>query len=297
MAFTRAFGFPPTPVTQETVTLFVAYLGAEGLSVSTIESYLAALRYFRIMADPSCTLPSFHTPHMKILLRGIQQLHSQPSGARHRLPITVSLMTRIKLHLAQDPSSHPNRMLWAACCTGFFGFLRCSEFLLPDQGLFNPACHLSITDIELRQSASPWYFMLTIKYSKTDQFGQGAQVILGATGSPVCSVATLLDFLAVRGNDPGPLFVWQDSTPLRRSAFVHHIQSALAASGLQGSNFNGHSFRIGAATSASVAGVPESTIKILGRWKSLAYQRYVRPANSDLSLVSRQLVQTPPRVQ
>ena len=72
----------PTPVTQESVTLFVAYLGAEGLAVSTIESYLAALRYFRILADHSCTLPSFYTPHMKLLLRGVQRLQASPSSAR-----------------------------------------------------------------------------------------------------------------------------------------------------------------------------------------------------------------------
>ena len=38
---------------MEKVTLFVAFLGAQGLSVSMIESYLAALWHFRMLIGPS----------------------------------------------------------------------------------------------------------------------------------------------------------------------------------------------------------------------------------------------------
>ena len=43
IAFSRSFNIPPSPLTTEKVTLFVAYLGSEGLSVSTIQSYMADL--------------------------------------------------------------------------------------------------------------------------------------------------------------------------------------------------------------------------------------------------------------
>ena len=38
----------------------------------------------------------------------------------------------------------------------------------------------------------------------------------------------------------------------------------------------GHSFRIGAVTTAVVKGMEDCIIKILGRWESLAYLQYVR---------------------
>ena len=289
MAFTEEFSIPPTPITQESVTLFVAYLGAQRLSLSTIESYLAALRYFRILLDPSCTNPTFYSPHMKILLRGVRRMQTGPDGARQRLPITISLMRRIKAYLAQSPLSFNNRMIWAACCTGFFGFLRCAEFLVPDNASFDPSRHPTVGDVQLVQSTSLLLCRVMIKQSKTDQYGQGSQVVLGSTDQDICPVSAMIDYLTERGNQDGPLFITQERQPLRRSYFVQQVQTALSVQGLQGSKFNGHSFRIGAATSASTVGVPESTIKILGRWQSFAYQRYIRPSELELAKVSSQL--------
>ena len=134
-----------------------------------------------------------------------------------------------------------------------------------------------------------WFFLINVKVSKTDQFRQGTKVVLGATGAELCPVAALLDYLSARGPRAGPLFVLEDGQPLRHSLFVDHVQEALEATGLSGTHFKGHSFRIGAATSASAAEVPESTIKILGRWKSLAYQQYIRPSVNDLAKFSSML--------
>lgn len=275
---------------METVTLFVAWLGAEGLAISTIESYLAGLRHYRLMADPSCMFPSLQSPHMKVLLRGIKRVQAQQgSPPQVRLPITRSIMVRIKEQLAVDSSSYRNNLVWAACCMGFFGFLRCAEFLLPDGVQFDASVHLSLADIRLVQVEPQWYVEVRIKASKTDQFRRGAQVILGATGSSLCPVAALLRYLSMRGGAPGALFQQQDGCPLRRSMFVRLVQEAISAAGMQGSHFNGHSFRIGAASAASAAGVPETTIKILGRWRSMAYQQYIRPAAQELAQVSADL--------
>ena len=99
----------------------------------------------------------------------------------------------------------------------------------------------------------------------------------------ICSVAALLDYLARRGRTPGPLF------QLGRRTFATNVQQALTSSGLDGRQFNSHSFRIGAATTASAAGLEDSTIKHLGRWKSDAHQGYIRPSPTDLTYVSSRL--------
>ena len=268
----------------------MAFLGAEGLSSSTIDSYLAALRHCQLVTDPTCMAPSFHTPFMNLVLRGIKRVRAQGEHHPSRLPITVTVLRRIKTALARDPLSYRSVMVWAACCTGFFGFLRCSEFLVPDGTKFDPNIHLSVADVEFTQGPEQDIFLIHIKVAKTDQFRKGTTVALGSTKTDLCPVAALLDYLDKRGAGPGPLFLGADSIPLHRQAFVREVQKALCTVGIDGTLFNGHSFRIGAATSASAAGVAETTIKALGRWNSLAYQGYIRPSPQDLAQISKKLV-------
>ena len=60
--------------------------------------------------------------------------------------------------------------------------------------------------------------------------------------------------------------------------------------------YNTHSLRIGAATSASLAKLPDTHIQILGRWRSNAFKRYIRPphevANMSKVIGLLQLVTT-----
>ena len=221
IAFGGSFNIPPSPLTTEKVTLFVAYLGSEGLSVSTIQSYMAALRHFQILADPGNCSPSFRYPHMAILLRGIKHCQSLQGPKTTRLPITASIMRRIKSDLAQKGSSYYSILIWATCYVGFFGFLRCGEFLVPDGGDFDPNTHLSLTDTSGRN----WtFFKISIKISKMDQFRNGTQVVLGATNLDLCPVAALLDYLAIRGQIPGALFCLENGKLLKRKAFTVSVQ-------------------------------------------------------------------------
>ena len=54
----------------------------------------------------------------------------------------------------------------------------------------------------------------------------------------------------------------------------------------------GHSFRIGAATTAAAAGLPSWLIQTLGRWSSDCYRRYIHMASNTLCKVAAQLAST-----
>ena len=114
-----------------------------------------------------------------------------------------------------------------------------------------------------------------------------------ATKTEICPVPAILDYLGACTNAPGPLFANSDGSPLYRRQFVSRVQQALTQAGVNGDLFNGHSFRIGAATSARQAGVPETTIKILGRWHSMAYQGYIRPSAPTLATIALRMVSKP----
>ena len=82
------------------------------------------------------------------------------------------------------------------------------------------------------------------------------------------------------------MFINANMTPMQRRQFVSKVQEALTIPGVSGAYFNSHSFRIGATASASKAGILETTVKILGRWGSMAYQHYIRPSPPKLAALS-----------
>ena len=129
-----------------------------------------------------------------------------------------------------------------------------------------------------------------IKQSKTDPFRKGVDLFLGRTGSDICPVAALLSYLACRGPRPGPLFIFADGRLLTRRRFVELVRAALASAGVDQRHYSGHSFRIGAATTAAAKGIEDSVIKTLGRWESVAYLQYVRIPRSQLTRYSSVLV-------
>ena len=75
------------------------------------------------------------------------------------------------------------------------------------------------------------------------------------------------------------------------------VKALLSAANYISSSYAGHSFRIGAATTAALVGLPVHMIKTLGRWKSEAYQLYIRTPPHTLAAVSGRLADpgsTPP---
>ena len=199
--------------------------------------------------------------------------------------------------------SHKHVMLWAACCTCFFGFLRSDEATVPTQASYDPDVHLSISDISLDSSVNPCTIIVRVKASKTDLFRTGVDVYLGRTDRDLCNcpVSALLAYIALRGLNPGPLFRFKDRSPLTRDALVREFHAALAQSGLDPTPFCGYSFRIGAATTSAAAGIEDSLIKVLGRWHSSVYRTAegvvntgVTPSSGSIGVVARSLSQTKP---
>ena len=135
-------------------------------------------------------------------------------------------------------------MLGAAFCLGFFGFMRSGEFTSsPSQ--YPNECTLSIADMAIYFRQNPQVLMVLIGRSKTDQSGAGTHLYLGWTGSILCPVFAALAYLAIHPPTPGPLFVFQDGTPLSRDRLVSQMRDTLSQLGIDAVNFSGHSFRIG----------------------------------------------------
>ena len=147
--------------------------------------------------------------------------------------------------------------------------------------------HLNLSDVALDSHTNPSMARLLIKQSKTDPF---VEIFLGRSGAEVCPVQALIQYIGVCPPTPGPLFILSTGAPLTRAHLVSCLQSVLRQSGLDDSAYNGHSFRIGAATTAAQQGLEDSLIQTLGRWRSDAYKLYyIKLPRAQLVNVSQAL--------
>ena len=136
---------------------------------------------------------------------------------------------------------------------------------------------------------SPTCARIHLKRSKCGQMGKGVDIYVGTTGDELCPVTALLAYIAKRGTTPGAFFLSEPGTPLTKGSFVAGVREGLHLMGVDERLYAGHSFRIGAATTAAQVGMEDSLIQKLGRWNSAAFLSYVRTPPDQFVGATRQL--------
>ena len=146
-------------------------------------------------------------------------------------------------------------MLWAVTKFCFFGFFTSGEIKVPSWTAFDSSQHLAWGDIAIDNRSDPQVLKIHLKRTTCDQLDRGVHVFVGHTNDPIYPVAAVLSYMVQRGTMDGPFFVQSDGTPLLKSYFVSTIREVLQAVRLPYQQFAGHSFCIGAATTAAKAGL------------------------------------------
>ena len=82
---------------------------------------------------------------------------------------------------------------------------------------------------------------------------------------------------------------YTDGKMLTCQIFSTELDCIFSKLKLDRGSYNTHSFWIGMAISAIEAGIPETPIKMLGRWQSNGYQGYVKTPTEDLAKLSKLL--------
>eukprot|EP00731_Ephydatia_muelleri_P036129 Em0203g4a len=277
--------FTPFPVTEKLLCYFAAALANEGLAPQTIKCYLSGVRSMQISLGLPPPRDQSSLPILKRVLDGIRRSTAAQAGGRPRkirLPITAAVLRGIQgplsLRMGQDSTA-----FWAIAVVAFFGFFRLGELLLESRTTYNSVLHLSWGDISIDSLTNPSMVEVYLKKSKCDQFGAGADVLLGRSGGQLCPVTAILDYINVRRDTPGYFFVESQEKPISKARFIAGLREALKESGYPDDQYAGHSFCIGAATAAAIAGVEDSLIQTLGRWHSAAFLRYFRTPHDQLA--------------
>lgn len=283
------------PISEQMLIYYVAHCDENlHLSYSTIKLYLSGIRFFYLKMkgfNPLENMSGQPSPCLQTILNGVKKKQASSHVKRTRLPITSSILCKI-CHLLHSGifDMFTSSLLEAACTAAFFGFLRCGEFTVLSETNVNDC--LSTQDVMCFEN----YVVINLKQSKTDPFRKGVQIQLFKTNTNVCPVNAIHKYsdLKVRTFScvPNPFFVTKEGSVLTRSYFVDKLKFLLSKLGYNPENYNGHSFRIGAATTAQEARIEDHVIKTLGRWSSNCYTTYIHKSSNVIQQAQKQLAST-----
>jgi len=222
---------------------------------------------------------------------GVKRLQGGEAKQTTRLPITVELL--LQLERWQNFESTEGKMVRAAMWLGTCGLLRAGEFTVRDKNsVLVRRRHLSFHDEEgsalTLLSTQIAYMQLKLARNKTEQYGAGATIII----SHPRAVSAMTTYLKASPNSEkdDPLLSLKDGRPLTYSFLMERVHSLLLSAGVEElDRYKGHSFRRGGATSLHLAGLPDSTIKAMGRWRSFTFATYVDTPRSVFLKAGRAL--------
>lgn len=218
-------------------------------------------------------------------LRGIKRLQGNSFQRPPRAPFTLKLIKRFSQLLYKYFPFRDFLMLKSAALLAFFGLLRASEYLSQSSAKYDPQNTLSSQDISFARDMT--HASIRIKQSKTDPFRQGCSIKIWALNNAWCPVLSLHAYYSLLDGYSGPLFRFSDGSFLTRNQF-----SSIIHKYLPNINLNTHSFRIGGASAAHAAGVPDSTIKALGRWASNAFRIYLRLPDTTIQKAQQSMLKS-----
>ena len=253
-------GVSALPAAPETVA---AYLAAQARTSrpSTLGRRVAAIRYAHKLAE--LPLPT-DAEGVKATMRGIRR--TLGSARIRKAPAVAAAMLGM---VAGAPDNLAGLRDRALLLLGFAGAFRRSELVA-----------LDVNDIEETEAG----LRVTIRYSKTDQDGQGVTIAI-ARGDVACPVKALRGWLDGAGIDAGPLF-----RPINKASRVAQarltdrsvaniVKAYAERAGFDASTFSGHSLRSGFLTSAASNGASIFKMMDVSRHKSVDTLRgYVRDA-------------------
>lgn len=171
--------------------------------------------------------------------------------------------------VSQCTSPYEGALFRACFSLAFFGALRVGELVPPSRTRAGGLCE---DDVVLCNGS----LRVRVRRSKTDIFGRGEWLPLHVVSGPACPVRTVSEYLQLRPS--GPSFLLHvNGAPVTRFQFQSVFKRCLSALGVCPERYGTHSFRIGAATEAARAGMSNSEVQRIGRWKSACFAGYIRP--------------------
>jgi len=261
-------GFKSLPSEPKIVSLYLTNLSTKDAKMSTLKRRLVSIGVIHKLKGHY-----LDTKHPAIIENMMGIKRRKGSIQKGKKPILISYLKEIINVIDQQNKEDIKKLRdRSIILIGFSGGFRRNEIV-----------SLDYDDLDF----VPEGLKISIKRSKTDQFGEGfTKALPYFDSSKYCPVVSLKNWLDVSRITAGPVFRrFVKGSKLSENRLTDQtvallIKEYLNLAGIDSKNYSGHSLRSGFATSAAESGVEERSIMAMTGHKSTEMvRRYIKEAN------------------
>ena len=261
-------GFKSMPSEVKTISLYLSYLAANNVKISTIKRRIVSIGVLHKLKGHY-----LDTKHPAIIenLLGIKRRKGVKQKGKK--PLLINDLKQI-INVIDEQKNSEIKIIRdrSIILLGFGGAFRRNELV-----------SLDFDDLEFVNEG----LKINIKKSKTDQFGEGSiKALPYFENQKYCPVKSIQEWLKISEIKSGSLFrkfykgMVLSNNRLSDQSVALLIKYYLNKVGIDNSNYSGHSLRSGFATSAAEAGVEERSImNMTGHKSTEMVRRYIKEAN------------------
>ena len=261
-------GFKSLPTNPKTVSLYLSYLSTNDIKISTIKRRLVSVGVVHKLKGHY-----LDTKHPSIVenLMGIKR--RKGIKQKGKKPLLINDLKNI-IKVIDQENKHEIKIARdrTIILLGFGGGFRRHELI-----------SLDWEDLDFVNEG----LKINIKKSKTDQFGEGSiKALPYFDDHRYCPVKSIQQWLKISNIKTGPLFrkfhkgMKLSKIRLSDQSVALLVKEYLSKTGVDNTNYSGHSLRSGFATSAAEAGAEERSIMAMTGHKSTEMvRRYIKKAN------------------
>ncbi len=267
-AFCAKHSFKALPTEPKIVALYLTYLSGKDAKMSTLRRRLVSIGMMHKLKG--YYLDNKHPVIIENLM-GIKR--TKGSIQRGKKPILINHLKAIINVINEEKIEEIKKIRdKAIILVGFGGGFRRTELVSIDY-----------EDLEF----VPEGVKITLRRSKTDQFGEGMTKGLPYfTNETYCPVVHLKKWIKISNIKDGPVFrrfakgCSPTSNRLTDQSVVLLIKKYLELAGIENKNYSGHSLRSGFATVSAESGADERSIMAMtGHKTTQMVRRYIKEAN------------------
>ena len=261
-------GFKSLPTTPDIISLYLSYLSSKDIKVSTLKRRLVSIKVIHRLKGHYLDSKN---PIIIETLMGIKR--RKGSIQIGKKPILINnlkkIINAIDKENKEEIKKYRDRSI---LLIGFSGGFRRNEIV-----------SLDYEDLDFVTEG----LKITIRRSKTDQFGEGSiKALPYFDRSQYCPVVSLKRWIEISKIKSGPVFrrfvkgLRLSKNRLTDQTVALIIKEYLNLAGIDSKNYSGHSLRSGFATTAAEAGVEERSIMAMTGHKSPEMvRRYIKEVN------------------